>query len=244
MNTVKLNTALPYFMGFYETVISPEPDCYSDVENLSGKELREHYPKEYKKFLKAKKEDKSIKFGEWLCDHCGHFYSGLTWSEFTTLVCKNYVNQFDLMLFESGLKEDLGIVDLVFESMHSPKEYNFTTDRVFADITLDKDKFVSKILSIFESEPEITKQVLDRYFKSRDGFASFTPHDLGYWAEKVSNIGSCNYNDLEAIIDIAITVVYNTTERSYKSKGLESIFDVVNTEIEYYIEDYDCLLPR
>ena len=60
-----------------------------------------------------------------------------------------------------------------FESLHSPKEYNFTSDRIYAHISL------STVKRIRGNTPESTlADTIKRRFTSRDGFSSFYANDL------------------------------------------------------------------
>lgn len=85
-------------------------------------------------------------------------------------------------------------LSLRFESMQSPKEYNFTTDRVFVEI-VSEDFAKLKVLiggSVF-------KKVLKDKFTSYDGFASFyssNPED----AEWQKPFDEWDHNQLEALI--------------------------------------------
>lgn len=69
--------------------------------------------------------------------------------------------------------------NFTFSAMTSPKEYNFTTDQLFAECD---DAFVVKMFS------EVTVDDLEcrikQKFTSRDGFISFYSNDLEEWLEK------------------------------------------------------------
>jgi hypothetical protein len=64
----------------------------------------------------------------------------------------------------------------MFESMHSPREYNFTTDRLFCDVP---DEEMQRIYA------EVPRATLDKFaakrFTSRDGFSSFYSPDVDTW---------------------------------------------------------------
>lgn len=60
-----------------------------------------------------------------------------------------------------------------FESLNSPREYNFTTDRIYAYISL------STVKRIRDLTPESTlADTIRQRFTSRDGFSSFYSNDL------------------------------------------------------------------
>lgn len=63
-----------------------------------------------------------------------------------------------------------------FESMTSPREYNFETDRIF--ITLPESE-VSRILAV--TPRDILDNVAREMFTSRSGFISYYPPDVDSW---------------------------------------------------------------
>ncbi len=90
-------------------------------------------------------------------------------------VAKEYVTSFN-----DYLKEEHGLeLGLVFESMTSPKEYNFTTDRIFCHITEENAQKLFDAVDI----PALRKTIKDE-FTSRSGFSSFYNNDLDDWMEK------------------------------------------------------------
>jgi hypothetical protein len=63
-----------------------------------------------------------------------------------------------------------------FKDMTSPKEYNFTTDRLFVEMDMDiLDKMKKEVDK--EENVKVFQSVLDRYFQSRSGFISFYESD-------------------------------------------------------------------
>lgn len=84
-------------------------------------------------------------------------------------ICKDYVKAFNEWFEE---KYEL---DLEFESMTSPKYYNFETDRLFAFISEEK------VQALFDlARPDLDAEI-KRRFTSRDGFISHYPNSLAYW---------------------------------------------------------------
>ena len=70
----------------------------------------------------------------------------------------------------------LGIKSLKFDELSSPREYNFTTDRIFAKVTL-KDLYRVKR----EVTPLGLAAMAKEMFTSRDGFSSFYSPDVKSW---------------------------------------------------------------
>ena len=101
-------------------------------------------------------------------------YPNKKWEDFRfsyhfNLYCKNYVQ---------AVSREIGI-DLEFQELISPREYNFTTDRIICYI---KPKDVKKLATALNS-PTLEKLVKER-FTSRDGFISFYSRYVEEWKEK------------------------------------------------------------
>jgi hypothetical protein len=91
------------------------------------------------------------------------------WRKAHTEYAKQYAECFAI---EYGLKT------LKFEELSSPREYNFTTDRIFCEIALSEVKAIFKAV-----DKEALKQALKDNFTSYDGFISYYSNDLEDWPE-------------------------------------------------------------
>jgi hypothetical protein len=69
--------------------------------------------------------------------------------------------------------QELGLKTLAFESLDSPREYNFTTDRIFCTIDLDEVKALRDSI-----DTETLENAVKEKFTSRDGFMSFYQNSL------------------------------------------------------------------
>lgn len=69
-------------------------------------------------------------------------------------------------------------VKLSFESLRSPKEYNFTTDRIFAEISEDE---VRRLFD--EADKQRLTEVAKDEFTSRSGFISFYDPNWRLWGD-------------------------------------------------------------
>lgn len=101
--------------------------------------------------------------------------------------------QLYLEAFNDSLSQACGVkFKLSWESMSSPREYNFTTDRLFADIA---DK---KVTELFR---KVDKKVLDKRargtFTSYDGFRSFYSPDYTTWGPVLT----WDHNQLGVLIE-------------------------------------------
>jgi len=92
------------------------------------------------------------------------------------VIARRYVEEYkDWLKSEHGLTLD----SLTFESLNSPREYNFTTDRIFCELSTDD----IRKLHAFALLGAIDKAI-DETFKSRDGFSSFYDDFVDEWRTK------------------------------------------------------------
>ena len=87
----------------------------------------------------------------------------------------NYVQTYTdcLQTWLADLDIDL---DLTYSGMTSPKEYNFSTDRIFAQVPLDQ------LIKLYRATDKDTlRAVIKERFTSQDGFSSFYSNDLDQW---------------------------------------------------------------
>jgi hypothetical protein len=95
--------------------------------------------------------------------------------------------------FNDYIKEEYEIdLELKFESMTSPREYNFETDRVFCHISQENAKKLCEAVS----EPALRQAIHDR-FTSRSGFISSYPNRLENWP---TNIEEWDHNQLGTLL--------------------------------------------
>lgn len=75
---------------------------------------------------------------------------------------------------------------LVSQSVSSPREYNFTTDRIFCNVEIgDYDKLVNKLIKLANA-PENRNDMAEtirRNHSSCSGFISFMSNDLDEWCD-------------------------------------------------------------
>lgn len=89
----------------------------------------------------------------------------------------NYVARKYVDYLNDYIKDEFDLdLDLKFESMQSPREYNFETDRIFCEIS---DENLRK-LRTFVPEDELRLAIKTR-FTSRSGFISGYPNNLDDW---------------------------------------------------------------
>ena len=91
------------------------------------------------------------------------------WGDIRQGYAKEYAEQF---------AHEFAIKSLSFETMESPKEYNFSTDRIFCEIDYAELCCIVKTFDL----SQFSDFVRDK-FTSRDGFISFYPADLSEWGK-------------------------------------------------------------
>lgn len=94
-------------------------------------------------------------------------------------------------------------ITATFETLDSPREYNFTTDRVFFKVALST---VRALFALSKREGhKALRALVEERFTSRDGFASFYPSDLDEWLEKP--VAEWDHNELGTLFT-AIGTMY------------------------------------
>lgn len=104
-----------------------------------------------------------------------------------------YVAQKYVYYFNKYVAEEFGLdLELTFESLQSPREYNFETDRIFCFIRPEK----SQELRAKVSDADLDAAIKTR-FTSRSGFISSYSNRLSDWDP---NIGSWDHNELGTLL--------------------------------------------
>jgi hypothetical protein len=195
---------LPFFSGFYESDLSHALDdaAERDAEYYAEKEIP--WPrKEPEPFALSAEEDPNT---EWKPAHlriskdeyAEIFYDCTDYQATHEQVAKYWVEAFDWWC-----KEHIGTPEKSFkwESMVSPREYNFATDRVFALVPR------AVIESLFENSKAEDHKTLARVIKdtftSYDGFMSFYSNELDEWLEKP--LEDWDHNELQTLVASAIS---------------------------------------
>ena len=95
---------------------------------------------------------------------------------FSMSLCMNKVADLYVEEFNRWFKNEYELdLELEFESIRSPKYYNFETDRIFSFISEEK------VQALFDlARPDLDAEI-KRRFTSRDGFVSHYPNSLAYW---------------------------------------------------------------
>ena len=174
------------FPGFYESLLSDEVDRYieQEVEYLVESQTEEKRPAH--EHLTGS-------------DFFDLFYDCIDFSKLHELLAHSYCDA-----QANTLDELFGFpLGIVFESMDSPREYNFCTDRLFAHIPV---RVVKLLHAIAESDDGANLCAVIKYrHSSHSGFISFYPSDCATWIAK--NVSEFDHNEIETVLLAAMKVV-------------------------------------
>ncbi len=191
---------LPFFPGFYNSLLSggvddnekQDAEAYAERE-CSQQHNPEHYQPEHLRI--SADEYEALLFD--CVDYKATYLS----------VAKAWLSAFNEWMHEHvGTPEDA----FVWESMTSPREYNFGTDRVFAETT----PAVMKMLfekSASEKHETLAK-VLRETYTSGPGFISGYSNELQDWLDKP--LLEWDHNEISALVEAIVT-----TNNEFDSRG-------------------------
>lgn len=206
--TVSINVP---FSGFYESIWSGELD---------------HAEEQWCEYEAAERDDGELQHPEELRLSSEELAELLYWAaEYGTahaLIAKDYVEAFDYQIGELlGLTKAStrtrfdysttpaatriepcrdASLHLTYETMTSPREYNFETDRLFADIPLAVMYLLFR-RSRAEGHKTLAAMIADR-FTSYDGFRSHYANELASWLEKP--LADWDHNELATLLGAAM----------------------------------------
>lgn len=119
---------------------------------------------------------------------------GLTWGEVEKRFSFDDARHAIAKEWVKAFAEESGIA-VAWESMKSPRQYNFTTDRIF--VTLPTSEW-ERLRDEVNDAP--LRETIRKHFTSRDGFISFYPDHLEAeeWQKPVSE---WDHNQLMALLE-------------------------------------------
>ena len=100
------------------------------------------------------------------------FEDFVDWKSYYNDIAKKYCE-----FVESSISDFVSNIN--FQSIESPKYYNFSNDSINCEIEFNKEAIESYII---KNSTAFTKYIKDRY-TSRDGFISFYENDAVQWTE-------------------------------------------------------------
>lgn len=117
-------------------------------------------------------------------DYPGHGYDDFNFKCDWIAYSKNYA---------AAISREIGL-KLEFMELTSPREYNFTTDKISVYIDTKTLKKISSVLNSYT-----LKNLIKRRFTSRDGFISWYSNNIEEWKEK--NVKDWNCVELGTLLD-------------------------------------------
>jgi hypothetical protein len=166
----KLESTIP-FDGFYESFIS------ADIDHQIGQQIEWDTDT-----FDLNEDEQQILWDSYLSVNRSYFYNQ---------IAEDYTN-----FYIDALNERLEGFTLkaTYKFFTSPREYNFSTDRIFIEIEENHAvDFIKYIIKNYKKELE--KKIEDR-FTSRSGFSSFYKNSIDLWPKDYSEwdhnqIGTC-----------------------------------------------------
>ncbi|MDE3023040.1 MAG: hypothetical protein KGI54_14525 [Pseudomonadota bacterium] len=118
-------------------------------------------------------------------------------------------------------------IGLTFESMDSPREYNFTTDRIYASVPV----FVLRKLfkRSREEKHRTLAAVIKKRFTSYDGFYSFYSNDLGDWLNRP--LAEWDHNELGTLLIAALEMSGLSTDDAVFE---QDVYDMIAANEGFY----------
>ena len=168
------------FAGFYESLYSSEIDSLEEREAEHFEEYRQEEDGIPSHLRLDAEEVREI------------LIEVVDYKALHEKMAESYTDAFNFVI-----SEDLGLeLGLRFEKMDSPREYNFTTDRIFAYIS---QEVVAELFKRSEvNEHRALAEVIKDRFTSYDGFISGYRNDLQVWLDKP--LEDWDHNELDTLL--------------------------------------------
>lgn len=172
---MNINIQIPFFPGLYESELySSDTDYYAIQEELR------YYQDEYCSEWGPGEPDEKFAYEQLTEDDLDFDGEG-----YKKEIVAAYVDAFE------DNAPDI-VLSVKYTEMLSPRYYNYSTDRIFADIELSED-WEERMKDFMSENAEWLKDRIKKDWTSYDGFISFmsnnfdnTAHDgdEGYWGDK------------------------------------------------------------
>ena len=199
---------IPNFEGFYCSWIDDE------INHIARSEA-EYYAEEY-----DLSEDKQQEIEE---SYCTQNYDKLE-----VEICKTYIPHY----FEAIEDEIDFQLNASFESLTSPRFYNFETDRLFVEI--DDIKITMLMNWIFNNKLERLKEVVRDRFTPRSGYIPNYSNDLEAWGE----VDTWDYNQLGTALLVFVDEYADfnyTLHESVSEVIYGQIFNTLSDEMQEFL---------
>ncbi len=208
MTTKKIETVLPLFTGFYESMHSDKITNWIEYEMDNFQYDQKRTEKEIEKEQeRLEKIDDKIDYQKVFSD-----YAEIYLGEF-----KNY--------FKTELK-DFGILNITFDKLYQPRQYNFETDEIYCTFEINEKQYTKKAKELLDN-PEVQKYIKEK-FSSRSGFISFHSSESEKWKNDLLDQRKIS----------VLTELYLRLENGEILEDYPHLDDSIYDEIEFYTTDY------
>lgn len=212
---------LPFFPGFYESMLSSSLDHAEESQaeyDAEKEESETYYPETYQP--EPLRLDSS--------DYAGLLSYCMDYRAAHEAMARDYASAFDQWATDNL---ETPADSFTFESMDSPREYNFSTDRLFVTVPIAVMESLYKGL-----DREVLAKAIESRHTSYDGFHSFYSNDVEEWIER--DFADFDHNEMATILCAAMAP-YIDDKRDFNWTICEAIFE---TDYEYV--DSHCDWPK
>jgi len=198
--TIKVETWLPLFPGFYNTLYEMDTDRvlydYNEDDDWHHEERKE----------KGYTLEQEIDYDDLEIEN----------SNYENAVAKSFTE-----LIEKELKKY--VKKITFQAVSSPREYNYYNDSINIEVEID----IEAIQKYFE-DSMIQSQFLDSLkaiYTSRDGFISFHSNNVDIWLQDINNLPNIDKieHKIGSILDFIICNEIDMDELEIHEKVMEDI---------------------
>jgi hypothetical protein len=133
-------------------------------------------------------------------DHFGvvikYDYLDIDYAKYQNDIAEYYTGEVETDLVKGGF-----ITSMKFQKVNSPREYNFSTDKLDVELTITEDNY-SKIVEYLENNDEDFKDYITANFSDRSGFYSFYSNDHMEWYKTlVADKLKCEETQISSILE-------------------------------------------
>jgi len=147
---------------------------------------------------------------------------------------KNYIGkEYCKALVSNVLHNSILMVE--FKEIDSPREYNFTTDKIVCDVIIDTDKVSEWV----KDNRETLAEYVQERFKSRDGFTPFYSNDIEVWDEATNGFTNFDFEDGWVYINGIMEVMFdeNTDQEMDLYSNMERYYSEYVTNFDELINE-------
>jgi len=124
------------------------------------------------------------------------------------------------------------IDSMKFIKIKSPREYNFTTDKIECNVTFDTNKIQEWCVDNLDT---LGKYIKDR-FTSRDGFISFFSNNVDVWINDTDNFTNFDFDNGWVYINTILECMFDEN-----FSEVDDIYYDIDTNSSEYITNMDDL---